>query len=305
MNLPVVEVRRFSGFAIVGCAYVLALVVASTVVRALPLLHPLWVIALADVAATLTVFVFSRAFDNTSVYDPYWSLAPIAIAAFLVVGPGGAMLAPRHLMVLLLVVTYGLRLTWNWARGWPGLQHEDWRYADFRQKTGRAYWLVSFAAFHFFPTVMVYLGCLPLYAALTTQAPLGVLDALALVVTAAAIAIEAIADNQLRDYRRANPDGGICDLGLWRYARHPNYFGELGFWLGLLLFGLAAGAPAWTALGLLAMVALFVGASIPMAEQRSLARRPHYAEHQKRVSMLVPWFPKQQATASTHGSQRY
>jgi steroid 5-alpha reductase family enzyme len=295
MNAPVVATRPYSGFAIVGFAYVVALVVASAVVHAMVGVNPLWVLAAADTAATITVFVFSRAFNNTSVYDPYWSLVPIPVAVYFWAGPAAGMVEPlelRQVAVLVLVSAYGLRLTWNWIRGWPGLQHEDWRYADFRKKTGKAYWLVSFSALHFFPTVMTYLGCLPLQAAMGSGVSFGALDVVAVIVTAGAITIEGVADNQLRAFRQQHPSGDICDVGLWKYSRHPNYFGEIAFWLGLLLFGLAAGAPAWTSVGFVAMVVLFVGASIPMAEKRSLERRPHYAEHQKKVSMLVPWVPK-------------
>lgn len=289
MNLPVVQERPWSGFAIVGLAYVIALVVATTVVRVLAGSWPLLgVVALADLAATIVVFVFSRAYNNTSVYDPYWSVAPAIIALPFVTAMNG-----RAVLVLSLATVYGVRLTWNWARGWPGLAHEDWRYVDIRNKTGRGYWAASFFALHFFPTVMVFLGCIPLYFALgASDAPLSVLDLVAALVTLGAIAIEGIADNQLRAYRRSHPDGGICDQGLWKYSRHPNYFGELSFWLGLYLFGLAVGAPWWSAVGVVAMIGLFVGASIPMAEKRSLSRRPHYAEHQRKVSMLIPWFPK-------------
>jgi steroid 5-alpha reductase family enzyme len=295
MSLPVVEKRPIAGFAIVGAAYLLATVVASAVLAALPDLHPLLAIAAADTAATVTVFIFSRAFNNTSVYDPYWSVAPPLIALWLVLVPGGARFDVRQVLVLALTSAYGLRLTFNWARGWAGFAHEDWRYADFRKKTGKAYWLVSFWALHFFPTVMVYLGILPLYEALRVDAPpAGLLDAVAAVVTAGAIVIETAADEQLRNFRRAKrADGDICNVGLWSWSRHPNYFGEISFWVGLFLFGLAGGAPWWTGVGVLAMVALFVGASIPMAEKRSLERRPQYAEHQQRVSMLIPLPPKQ------------
>lgn len=294
MNMPVVEQRPVSGFAIVGFAYVIAMLVASTVLKLLPDLHPLWALAVADAAATVTVFVFSRAFDNSSVYDPYWSVAPPLIALWLVLVPGGGQFDLRQVLVLALTSAYGLRLTFNWARGWAGLQHEDWRYADFRKKTGKAYWLVSFWGLHFFPTVMVFLGILPLHGALRAgAAPFGALDVAAAVVTLAAIVIEAVADEQLRTFRRAKrEDGDICTVGLWSWSRHPNYFGEISFWVGLFLFGLAGGAPLWTGVGVVAMVALFVGASIPLAEKRSLARRPHYAEHQKRVSMLIPLPPK-------------
>jgi steroid 5-alpha reductase family enzyme len=295
MNAPVVTQRPWSGFALVGFAYVIAHVVASVVLQLLPGWHPLAAVGVADVAATVVVFVFSMSFNNTSVYDPYWSVAPASIAAWLAFGPGSAQgLTLRQGVVLSLIFFYALRLTYNWARGWTGLGHEDWRYVDFRNKTGKLYWLVSFSALHFFPTVMVFLGCLPLHAALVTApAGFGALDVVAAVVTFGAIVIEAVADEQLRTFRaQKRADGDICDVGLWAWSRHPNYFGEISFWGGLYLFGVAAGAPWWTAVGVLAMIALFVGASIPMAEKRSIARRPHYAEHQKKVSMLIPWFPK-------------
>ncbi len=295
MNAPVVTQRPWSGFALVGFAYVIAHVVASVVLQLLPGWHPLAAVGMADVAATVVVFVFSMSFNNTSVYDPYWSVAPASIAAWLAFGPGSAQgLTLRQGVVLSLIFFYALRLTYNWARGWTGLGHEDWRYVDFRNKTGKLYWLVSFSALHFFPTVMVFLGCLPLHAALViSPSGFGALDVVAAVVTFGAIVIEAVADEQLRTFRtQKRADGDICDVGLWAWSRHPNYFGEISFWGGLYLFGVAAGAPWWTAVGVLAMIALFVGASIPMAEKRSIARRPHYAEHQKKVSMLIPWFPK-------------
>lgn len=294
MNSPFVKERPWSGFAIVGFAYVIAHVVAFAVAQAMAGQHPLLVVAVADTAATVAVFVFSRAFNNTSVYDPYWSVIPASIALWLALVPGGANgLTLRQGLVLALVLFYATRLTFNWARGWAGLTHEDWRYVDFRNKTGKLYWLVSFAALHFFPTVMVYLGILPLHAALVENpGGFGVLDVVAAVVTFGAVMIETIADEQLRNFRRAKQQGDICDVGLWSWSRHPNYFGEISFWVGLWLFGVSAGAPWWAGAGVVAMIALFVGASIPMAEKRSISRRPHYAEHQRRVSMLIPLPPK-------------
>lgn len=80
------------------------------------------------------------------------------------------------------------------------------------------------------------------------------------------------------------------DRGLWGWSRHPNYFGEICFWWSLALFGIAA-SPAdwwWLPVGGVAMVAMFLGASIPMMEQRSLARRPSYQDVVDRVPVLVP-----------------
>lgn len=279
----------------ITAAYVVALVVAALVVRwAGPDAHPLRAVAFADLAATLAVFAASVLADNSSVYDPYWSVAPIAIAPWLAAHPAaaGAPLA-RQALVITLVTLWGLRLTYNWARGFEDLAHEDWRYVDIRRKTGRAYWLASLSGIHLMPTVMVYLGCLALHPALTSPRPLGPLDALAAVVTFGAVAVELAADEQLRAFRKERREGEILARGLWAFSRHPNYFGEVSFWWGLFLFALAADPSAWwVGIGALAITLLFVFASIPMLDERSVARRPAYAEHMKRVSALVPWFPR-------------
>jgi steroid 5-alpha reductase family enzyme len=83
--------------------------------------------------------------------------------------------------------------------------------------------------------------------------------------------------------------------GLWSWSRHPNYFGEFSFWFAMALFGVAA-APAdawWLFVGAAIMLALFLFASIPMMEERSVARRPEYQEVIDRVSRFVPWPPRQ------------
>lgn len=284
---------RFTSFLWISVAYVAALAVAFAVVRALgPAAHPLWAAALADAVATIVVFVFSRALDNTSVYDPYWSVAPIAVASYFATHPEAASAQPvRQALIITLVTLWGIRLTYNWAVGFSGLGHEDWRYADMRKKTGRAYWVTSFLGLHFFPTAIVYAGLLPLYPALTSSAPLGPMDALAAFVTLAAVGIETIADEQLRAFRkRRKSSAEIMNTGLWEYSRHPNYFGEALFWWGLFLFARAAKGPLWTVSGAAAITLMFVFVSIPMIDKRSIERRPEYREHMRRVSALVPWF---------------
>jgi len=270
-------------------AYVLALGAAAAATLAVPAAHPLLKVALATVVGTLVVFGFSRGFDNTSVYDPYWSVAPMLAAVYLFAGPGAG--GARSVVVLLLVTLWSWRLTLNWARSWKGLEHEDWRYSDIRKITGSAYWWASAFGLHLFPTIVVFLGLLPVHAALTSDRPFGAFDVFAALVTAAAIAIETVADEQLSRFRR-RPSASVCNVGLWRYSRHPNYLGEIGFWVGLWLFGLAAGAPWWSALGPIAMLGLFLFASIPLMERHLLGRRAGYAEHRARTSMLVFWPPR-------------
>jgi steroid 5-alpha reductase family enzyme len=275
-------------------AYAVALLVALLTGALVGWEHPLAVAFAADVAATLAIFAFSVAFNNSSFYDAYWSAAPPVIALYF-----WAIAAPdadglRQVLVFALVCWWAVRLTYNWYRGWTGLHHEDWRYVDLRASSGRAYWLVSLAGLHLMPTVQVFLGCLALYPALAVGTrPFGLVDGLALLVTAGAIALEARADKELVRFRRSQPPAdAILASGVWSWSRHPNYFGEMSFWWGLWLFGFAA-APAywWTVIGPLAITLMFRFASLPLIETRMLARRPGFADHQRRVSMVIPWPP--------------
>lgn len=282
-------------FTSILIAYGVALLAGIVAGAAVGWQHPLAVAFTADVAATLVVFAFSVGFDNSSVYDPYWSVAPPIIGAYfwLVADPAASGL--RQLVVFVLVACWAARLTWNWARGWRGLGHEDWRYVDLRGSTGRAYWLVSLFGLHLMPTVQVFLGCLALWPALATGTrPFGVLDLLAAAVTAGAIWIEARADRELLAFRRASPPpDAILATGVWAWSRHPNYFGEITFWWGLWLFALAADPGAWwTVIGPLSITVMFRLASLPLIETRMRARRPGFAAHQQRVPMLIPRRPR-------------
>jgi steroid 5-alpha reductase family enzyme len=196
-------------------------------------------------------------------------------------------------LVIVLLLIWAARLTANWALSWRGLSHEDWRYVRIRAQTsGRLpWWLVSLTGIQMMPTLVVFAGLLAVWPAVAVVgAPLGPLDAAALAVTVTAIAIEAAADRQLRRFARDPANHArVVDRGLWRYSRHPNYLGEIGYWWGMWLFGLAA-APAWwwTVVGPIAMVLLFTFVSVPMMDRRSLERRPAYAQHMRRVPALLP-----------------
>ena len=254
--------------------------------------HPIAVAGVAMTAASLAVFAFSFTFRNSSFFDAYWSVAPLCVALYWLALAQPEVPGLRQGLVIALVAVWGARLTLNWARDWPGLDHEDWRYVRLREQTRALYWPVSLFGLHLFPTALVFLGCLALWPALVVGTrPVGLLDVAALAVTAGAIALEALADQQLHRFRR-RPDRKPEDIlatGVWSRSRHPNYLGEMGFWWGLWLFGIAA-APGlwWTLVGPLAMTAMFRFTSIPMIERRMAERRPGWAEHAARV----PIFPR-------------
>ena len=261
--------------------------------------HPLVVLLLADVVATLVVFGFSFLLRNSSMYDPYWSVQPVVIAAFWWWWPTDA--EPdslRRILATVLLVAWSVRLTGNFFYGWRGLSQEDWRYVNLQKANGRAYLLVSLTGIHLFPTVLVYSGCIPLMPALNTGGrPWNAIDVLATIVTAVAVLLETAADWQLHRFVRTNTEPGrTLDTGLWAWSRHPNYLGEILLWWGLAFFGYAAGGPLWVFGGALAITLLFVFISIPMIEKRSFARRPEYAQYCRLVPMLLPFIPFRRST---------
>ena len=270
-----------------GCAIAVAIITGQQVDH----LHPLWIVAIADAAATATVFLFSMYFNNSSMYDPYWSVKPMVIAAyFLSLTDGDPTI--RAWVVFGLMLLYGIRLTSNFLRDWPGLHHEDWRYRNFRAQFPKLYWLISFSGIHFFPTLLVYLACIPsYYAIVANDHSMQWLDFLGIVIFGGSIVLSFAADEQMRRFRSIPANKGkIMDQQLWKYTRHPNYLGEVLGWWGLFCFALAVNTEYyWTGAGAVAITLLFYFISIPFMDKRSAERRPGFREYMKKSSSLFPF----------------
>lgn len=290
------HLSKSESLARVLVVYTVAFVVFIDWVIAGPRTGHLWLDGLiADLLATLVVFVASRMYRNSSFYDAFWSVLPPALAIAWWVRSDAPLNDVRASIVLFVIVVWAARLTGNWIYAFPGLHHEDWRYPIVRERAGRFEWVADLMAIHIIPTLQVFAGMLPVYVVLTHRdRPIGWLDVVALVVGLAAVALEYFADVQMYRFTESNRPGQVMDRGLWAWSRHPNYFGEFSFWLALALFGLAA-APAtwwWVFAGALLMLAMFQGASIPLMERRSLERRPAYQDVIDRVPRFVPRPPR-------------
>jgi steroid 5-alpha reductase family enzyme len=283
--------RRARGLAVLAAAYGAALLVALAAGWALRGHGPILAAAGADLAATAVVFAFSLRHDNSSLYDPYWSVAPIPIALYWALAAGGEGSGLRRGWVLAVVCAWGVRLTGNQLARWAGLADEDFRYVELRARAGRWYWPLSLVGIHLLPTVWVFLGMLAVYPALAgTSRGWGALDVLAVAVAGGAFVLEAVADAQLRRFLRARRDpAAVLDTGLWAVSRHPNYLGEILFWWGLYLSGVAA-APgwAWSAVGPLAITLLFVRVSVPWMERRMATRHPQWRDRVPHRPALLP-----------------
>lgn len=280
----------------VGAAYVAAFGAGAAWLYLGPDTDHLWLDGLiADLIATVVVFVASRLHKNSSFYDAYWSVLPPLLVTYWWsagdLGPDDL----RAWLVLGVIVFWSVRLTGNWVYAFPGLPHEDWRYSMLREKAGKTEVVVDLVGIHVFPTLQVFLALVPAYVAVTRGGrDVGWIDVLAVVIGVASVVLSFTADLQMYRFARIRRPGQAMDRGLWAFSRHPNYFGEFGFWAALAVFGLATspGDWWWLILGAVGIFGLFEGASIPMMEQRSLERRPSYQDVIDRVPRFVPRPPR-------------
>jgi len=262
-----------------------------------------WGLLAGYAAATLVTYVATLRVDNGSVFDAWWSVLPPFAAIWCTALAEGDGLTPRQVAVHAVTWFWAFRLTTNWAVGWSGLAHEDWRYVDLKASWPVPKWLVYLVAVEGVPTTFVWLGSLSLYPALALgDDGFGLLDGLALFVGLGAVGIELAADEQMRIFGATKQPGEIMRRGLWRWSRHPNYLGEIAFWVSLWLFAVAAAPGVWWVLvGPLGMIGLFVFASIPLLDNRSIERRPGYAEYARQVPALIPRRRRAEADAGSSG----
>ena len=249
--------------------------------------------ALAILALMVAVWLLSVAVRDASIVDSVWSLGFVVVAVVaLVAGPG---LLERRLLVFALVAIWGVRLSLhitrrNWGRG------EDYRYQAFRARWGQRFWWVSLFTVFLLQGVIMFVVSLPIQAvgAGETPASLGWLDALGALVWVVGFAFETVGDAQLARFK-ADPSnhGRVMDRGLWRYTRHPNYFGDSTLWWGIGLIALATPFGPVALLGPAVMTYMLVRVSgVAMLERTIAERRPGYAEYVRRTSGFFPLPPR-------------
>jgi len=268
------KTEKMKALVIVALVYIIAGLAAIVTLEYIPIDSILRKTLVADIAATLVVFIFSMLFRNSSMYDPYWSVAPIFIAFYWLFKAFGFPFTGIDFtvwIIILLLIAWGVRLTWNWMLRWEGFGDEDWRYVKIKRKTGVFYWPSSFITIHLMPTLWVFAGMVPVYYAINANtSPVSMLFSLATLVTIIAISLETIADNQLRKHLRTRKSKDeLLKTGLWGIIKFPNYAGEMLFWWGMYLFALAYNIDFWwTIFGPISITLLFIFISIPMMKKR-------------------------------------
>jgi len=244
-------------------------------------------VALLVPALTWVASVFKR---DVSIVDSIWSLVLLGLGAtyYLL----NEFPTARGALVLVLLAVWALRLsayiTWR-NRGEP----EDARYQAIRRKYSPNFAMKSLWIVFLLQGFLAWIISLPLLAASTGSIPLRPLDAAALVLVLFGILFESIADAQLAAFKRGTGGGKqVLDTGLWRYTRHPNYFGECCIWWGFYLFAVAAGG-WWSIISPLLMTFLLLRVSgVALLEKDIRERRPDYAEYIKRTNAFIPGLPR-------------
>ena len=249
----------------------------------------------ADFVATVFVWLWGVIFRNSSVYDPYWSVAPPLMLTGYAIYCGASSFA----VVLMLVAVWywAIRLTGNWAYTFPNLNKQDWRYDMYKQRFPRLWHIVNFTGIHLMPTVVVFLAMVPGFLLIerTVSCPVqaNLWTWAGFFVCVGAATLQLISDTQAHRFRKVHR-GEVCTRGLWSLSRHPNYLGEILMWWGIYMIYLTAvqESQSWQgivipALGALANTCLFIFISIPMMEKRQMANKPAYAAYRKSVRMLI------------------
>lgn len=276
--------------ALITLIYIIAGVGGWLVFDSLPNeMSPIVRLFIADVVATIVVWAFGLLYENVSVYDPYWSVFP-PVVFLLWAFCTGVWSFP---VVLLLVASWywGWRLTRNWVITFKGIAHEDWRYTKYRSLHPVLFHLINLFGLNMVPTLVVFGAMIPglkLFEVQPSEFGIGsmIICGIGCLVCITAATIQLISDKQIHDFRASHP-GKVCNVGLWKHGRHPNYFGEISFWWGIWIMYAAFGGIDVLIAGPIAMSALFLGISIPLMEKRQLANKPDYAEYRRQTRILI------------------
>ncbi len=248
-------------------------------------------------ACFLTLWLIGVAIKDVTFVDAWWALGMgvIAVSSYVASGPA----SPHKFVLVCLCLAWSLRLgaylLWRWRR-----EGQDRRYVTMlgkaRDERGWGFATSSLLLVFALQAPLQFIVCLPvqLGAASPDEAPLGIAGVAGVALAAVGLCFEAIGDWQLSRFK-ADPanEGKVMDRGLWRYTRHPNYFGDACVWWGLWLVACETPLGIWSLPGPLLLTFLLTRWSgVPTTEGRMRRRKPGYEDYVARTSAFVPWFPK-------------
>lgn len=253
-------------------------------------------VGLAAVGAGLTiVWIVSLFTRDVGIVDIFWGLGFVLLAwlyRVLFDFPASA----RATLVPVLVTIWGVRLAAHLARRWWAEEEEDYRYAAMREKRGESFWWRSLYVVFWLQALLLWVVSMPLLQVQRVARPqdLGWLDWAGIVLFGVGLVFESVGDFQLARFKNDPASAGeVLDSGLWRYTRHPNYFGDAMVWWGFTLLALATPGSAWVLVAAAVMTLLLLRVSgVALLEREIGERRPAYEEYKRRTNAFFPWFPR-------------
>jgi len=237
-------------------------------------------------------WIVSLAWKDASIVDPVWPLGFVVVVWVTRALADGN--DARQWVLVVLVTVWGLRLSGYLAWRKHGAP-EDFRYQAMRRHYGARFGLISLATVFLTQGVLMWVVSLPAQLGQLRPEPnLGVLAYIGIALWALGFGFETIGDAQLARFQ-ADPAsaGQVMDRGLWRYTRHPNYFGDACVWWGIALVAAETGIGALGFIGAAVMSVLLVRVSgVPLLERSMAKRRPGYADYVARTSSFIPRPPR-------------
>ncbi len=248
--------------------------------------------AAAVLAYVTAIWLLSLRLRNASIIDSFWGLGFVLLATLYHVTLDGY--PGRSVLITTLVLIWGLRLSLYIGVRSAG-KGEDYRYRRWREQAGDAFWWISYFRIFLLQGAALWVISMPLLVAIINNDPdhFTVLDVLGTLVWAIGFIFEAVGDWQLMRFK-ADPtnEGKVMDRGLWRYTRHPNYFGDATLWWGYFLIALTTPEGWITIFSPIFMTFLLVRVSGAALLERNLKKtKPGYEEYVKGTSAFFPWFP--------------
>ena len=249
-------------------------------------------ILIADIIMTLVIFIVGTIIKNASLYDPYWSVIPFFFLIVYAILFNGFILPSSSILIIIVVGFWSIRLTYNWWKNWTGFAEQDWRYDMLRDKAPKLYPITNLFGIHLIPTIVVYLQIINMVEVIK-YSTVNIIFFIGLAIALLSPVIQYFSDKQMYEFRQKNlGKQKVINTGLWRFTRHPNYFGEIILWVGIyVMYFSYVKVLDVNIIYPISMILLFIFISIPMMEKK-LIDRPGYSEYIESVSMLIPFFPK-------------
>jgi steroid 5-alpha reductase family enzyme len=250
------------------------------------------IINLALIAGLMTaLWLISVRIRNASIVDVFWGLGFVLVSwTTVLLTDANAM---RRWVIVATATLWGTRLAAYLA--WRNLgKPEDYRYAAMRDRYGDRFIWVSALLVFGLQGLLMWIVSWPLQFGQQSTAALNWLDVLGVVLWTVGWLFETVGDWQLARFKRQTQHAGqVMDRGLWRYTRHPNYFGDFLVWWGFYLMAVASHEPWWTIVSPLVMSVLLMRVSgVTLLERNLQTRRPQYADYMRRTSAFFPWPPR-------------